>query len=35
MNFPKYNFSCVASSDFTTIYAIGGYDTKPLNIIEK
>jgi len=35
MNYPKCNFACVSSRDCSSIYAIGGYDNKPLNIIEK
>jgi len=35
MNYPKCNFACVPSRDCVSIYAIGGYDNKPLNIIEK
>lgn len=35
MNFPKCHFSCVNSSDFRYIYVLGGYDGKPMNIMER
>ena len=35
MNFPRSFFSCVASNDCRYIYAIGGYDGKPLNSLER
>lgn len=35
MNFPKCHFSCVNSNDFRYIYVIGGYDGKPINLMER
>ena len=35
MNFVKSLLTCVSSNDCQFIYSIGGYDGKPLNIIEK
>ena len=35
MNYAKCHFSCVSSSDFRYIYVIGGYDGKPINIMER
>ncbi len=35
MNYPRSHFSCNVSADCNYLYAIGGFDGKSMNIIER
>ena len=35
MNHPRCSLSAVVTNDFAYIYAIGGFDSSPLNLVER